>query len=940
MKILKAVILVSIVCVSVLSAAAQTAANGPSFKVDFEKFTLPNGLQVIFHVDRSDPVVAVSLTAHVGSAREKAGRTGFAHLFEHLLFLESENLGKGGLDKLTARIGGSGANGSTSRDRTNYLQTVPKDALEKMLWAEADKLGWFINTVTEPVLAKEKQVVKNEKRQGVDNNPYGHTSYVIDKALFPADHPYNWQVIGSLEDLDNAKLEDVKEFFRRWYVPNNVTLTVAGDFDTAQAKKWVEKYFSEIRRGEDITPLQKRPGVVKETVKLYHEDNFANVPELTMAWPTVEDYNPDSYALDVLSSYLSRGKRAPFYKVIVEERKLAPNVNIFNSTSELAGNLELSVRAYPDKDLDEVAAAVSEAFARFEREGISEKDLSRIKAGQETQFYNSLSSVLGKGVQLTQYNIFAGDPGFAEQDIKNILAVTPADVMRVYQKYVKGRNFVATSFVPKGKPALALEGSKKAEVVEEKIVQGAEKAVDPNAAATYQRTPSSFDRTIEPPYGPAPEVKVPTVWTDKLSNGMRVFGIENNEVPLVQFEIAIDGGLLMDDIKKVGVANLTARMMTQGTARRTPEELEEAIQQLGAAINVSAGTEDVRISVNTLAKNYSKTLELVQEILLEPRWDAKEFELTKQAVLSQIRQQQANPNAIAQNNFQMLIYGKDNIRSRSPLGTSESVNAITLDDLKAFYAANLSPSIARMNVVGALNKAAVVKSLDGLARSWKAKKVTVPAYATPAPPAKSQVYFYDVPDAKQSVLRFGYPALAATDKDFYPATVMNYILGGGGFASQLTQQLREGKGYTYGINSNFAGTKSAGAFTIASGVRTNVTLESAQLVKNILLDYGKNYNDNDLETTKGFLVKSNARAFETAGAKLNMLENVGKYGWKPTYVKDRELIVRNVTVQQIKDLSAKYLDANKMIWLVVGDAKTQLPRLRELGFGEPVLLNK
>ena len=940
MKILKAVVLVSIVCVSVLSAAAQTAANGPSFKVDFEKFTLPNGLQVIFHVDRSDPVVAVSLTAHVGSAREKAGRTGFAHLFEHLLFLESENLGKGGLDKLTARIGGSGANGSTSRDRTNYLQTVPKDALEKMLWAEADKLGWFINTVTEPVLAKEKQVVKNEKRQGVDNNPYGHTSYVIDKALFPADHPYNWQVIGSLEDLDNAKLEDVKEFFRRWYVPNNVTLTVAGDFDTAQAKKWVEKYFSEIKRGEDITPLQKRPGVVKETVKLYHEDNFANVPELTMAWPTVEDYNPDSYALDVLSSYLSRGKRAPFYKVIVEERKLAPNVNIFNSTSELAGNLELSVRAYPDKDLDEVAAAVNEAFARFEREGISEKDLSRIKAGQETQFYNSLSSVLGKGVQLTQYNIFAGDPGFAEQDIKNILAVTPADVMRVYQKYVKGRNFVATSFVPKGKPALALEGSKKAEVVEEKIVQGAEKAVDPNAAATYQRTPSSFDRTIEPPYGPAPEVKVPAVWTDKLSNGMRVFGIENNEVPLVQFEIAIDGGLLMDDIKKVGVANLTARMMTQGTARRTPEELEEAIQQLGAAINVSAGTEDVRISVNTLAKNYAKTLELVQEILLEPRWDAKEFELTKQAVLSQIRQQQANPNAIAQNNFQMLIYGKDNIRSRSPLGTSESVNAITLDDLKAFYAKNLSPSIARMNVVGALNKATVVKSLDGLARSWKAKKVTVPTYVTPGTPARSQVYFYDVPDAKQSVLRFGYPALAATDKDFYPATVMNYILGGGGFASQLTQQLREGKGYTYGINSNFAGTRSAGAFTIASGVRTNVTLESAQLVKSILLDYGKNYNENDLETTKGFLVKSNARAFETAGAKLNMLENVGKYGWKPTYVKDRELVVKNMTVQQIKDLSAKYLDANKMIWLVVGDAKTQLPRLRELGFGDPVLLNK
>src|SRR6186713_3195552 len=251
-------------------------ANGQqaSFKIPYEKISLPNGLQVIFHIDRSDPVVAVSLTAHVGSAREQEGRTGFAHLFEHLLFLESENLGKGGLDKMTARIGGSGANGSTNRDRTNYLQTVPNDALDNMLWAEADKLGWFINTVTDPVLAKEKQVVKNEKRQGVDNVPYGHNSYIIDKNLYPSDHPYNWQVIGSLEDLQNATLPDVKEFFKRWYVPNNVTLVVAGDFDAAQARKWVEKYFSEIKKGQPITPLAKRPGVVKETVKLYHEDNF------------------------------------------------------------------------------------------------------------------------------------------------------------------------------------------------------------------------------------------------------------------------------------------------------------------------------------------------------------------------------------------------------------------------------------------------------------------------------------------------------------------------------------------------------------------------------------------------------------------------------------------------------------------------------------------
>lgn len=917
-----------------------SSVSGQVLRLEYEKFKLPNGLEVVFHVDRSDPVVAVNLTAHVGSAREKPGRTGFAHLFEHLLFLESENLGKGGLDKLTARIGGSGANGSTSNDRTNYLQTVPNDALEKMLWAEADKLGWFINTVTDPVLAKEKQVVKNEKRQSYDNVPYGHTGYVISKAACPEDHPYNWEVIGSLEDLQNATLDDVKEFYRRWYVPNNVTLVVAGDFDTVQAKKWVEKYFGEIKRGPEVPPMAKRPCTIKENVRLYHEDNFAQLPQLTYAWTGVELLNPDSYALDVLSAYLTEGKKAPFYKVLVEEKKLTSNVIISNQNAELAGQLQLQVRAFEGKDLDEVAGAVTEAFARFEKEGISEADINRIKAGQERGFYNAVASVLGKSAQLAQCNYLANDPGCAEKEIKGILSVTPADVMRVYNKYIKGKKFVATSFVPKGKMALALENSKMAQVVEEKIVAGAEDPVDPNVEAKYQRTPSSFDRSIEPPYGPPSQVKIPAVWEDKLSNGMRVYGIQNTEVPLVQFEIVIDGGQLLDDINKVGVANLMARMMTQGTAKRTPQELEEAIQQLGASINVNAGTEEIRISANTLAKNYEMTLALVEEILLEPRWDAKEFGLLKQSTLSQIRQQSANPNAIAQNAFNTLIFGKENIRSRNILGTAESVGAITLDDVKAFYAKSMSPSVARVHVVGAVDKAKIVSSLKSINSKWTAKNVEIPVYKTPAAPAKSQVYFYDVPDAKQSVIRFGYPALAATDPDFYPANVMNYILGGGGFASQLTQQLREGKGYTYGIGSSFSGTKSPGAFAISSGVRTNVTLESAQLVKTILQDFGKNYKDQDLETTKGFLIKSNARAFETAGAKLSMLENISKYGWKYDYVKDREQIVKGMTVEKIKDLSAKYLNADKMIWLIVGDAKTQLPRLKELGFGDPILLNK
>lgn len=932
-------LLLALMVISFISCK-PSKEKAPELSINYEKITLDNGLDVIFHVDKSDPVVAVELMAHVGSAREIEGRTGFAHLFEHLLFLESENLGKGGLDKMSARIGGSGANGSTSRDRTNYLQTVPKDALEKMIWAEADKLGWFINTVTDPVLAKEKQVVKNEKRQSIDNRPYGHRQYVIGKNLYPKDHPYNWQVIGSLEDLQNATVNDVKTFFKKWYVPNNSTLVLSGDIDVEQAKKWVHKYFDEIPRGDEITPLEKRPGVVKETKYLYYEDNFARLPELTLSWPAVEQYHKDAYALDILTEYLSDGKKAPLNKVLVDDMKVTASTTMFNYTSELAGQVQLIVRAFNNTKLDEVKKGIEQAFADFEKNGIPQKDLDRIKAGQETAFYSSLSSVLGKGTRLASYNTYTNDPGFVTQDIKNTLSVTAEDVMNVYNKYIKGKNFIATSFVPRNGKELALANSVEAEVVEEKIVIGAEENFDASITATYEKTPSSFDRSIEPPYGNAPEVSVPNVWKSSLENGLKVYGIQNDEVPLVQFNFVIDGGQLLESMDKLGVANLTADLLEKGTKNKTVSELEDAMAQLGASINIFASKENIRITGTTLAKNYKATLALAKEMLLQPRWDATEFELLKKRAIDNLRQQEASPRSVAANAFNELIYGKDNIRSKNTLGTIASVDKITLEDLKSYYNNYISPSVTKMHVVGDINQEDVMSSLKDLESSWASKEVKIPSFKTPDAPKKSTVYFYDIPNAKQSQLRFGAPALAYNDADYYPATVMNYILGGGGFASQLTQQLREGKGYTYGIGSFFSGTKDKGAFTISSGVRSNVTLEASQLVKQILENYGKNYNEKDLATTKGFLIKSNARAFETMRAKLRMLENISTYNLSNDYVKGREKIVNDMTIERIQELSGKYLDPNKMIWLVVGDAKTQLKRMEKLGFGKPVLLNE
>ena len=934
--------LISCFSLLVILAACQqneNQDNSPEFKVDYEKFTLDNGLQVILHIDKSDPVVAVALTAHVGSAREKEGRTGFAHLFEHLLFLESENLGKGGLDQMSARIGGSGANGSTSRDRTNYFQTVPKDALEKMIWAEADKLGFFINTVTDPVLAKEKQVVKNEKRQRVDNQPYGHNSSVINSNLYPEGHPYSWEVIGSLEDLQNATLDDVKEFFRRWYVPNNVTLTIAGDIDVEQTKAWVKKYFDEIPRGEDIPEMEKQPVTLKSSKRLFYEDNFARAPRLTMTWPTVYQYHPDSYPLRVLSQYLTQGKKAPLYKILVEDQQLTSNVGMFQNSSEVAGQLALSVTAFNQTDLNTVAAAIKDGFKDFELNGISEEDLSRIKAGQETDFYQGLSSVLGKGFQLAQYEIFAGDPGFINQDVKNILAVTPEDVMRVYNTYIKEKNHIATSFVPKGQKNLVLDNSQLADVVEEKIVQGAEEDFDPSIVATYEKTPSSFDRSVEPPYGESPALNIPTVWKQELDSGIKLFGIENDEVPLVQFEMQIDGGLLLENKAKVGVSNLLADLMTKGTKNKTPEELENAIESIGASIYAYATDDNITITGTTLSKHFDTTMDLVSEILLEPRWDEKEFELIKQSTISSIQRGKANPNQIASNEFAKLLYGENNILAYNNSGTEASVESISILDLKDYYKKNLSPSLTKMLVVGSISEQKVIAALDKINTQWAGNDVSIPELPLPVYPEKSVVYFYDVPGAKQSVIRFGYPSPKATDADYYPATVMNYRLGGGGFASQLTQELREGKGYTYGIRSRFGGSAYQGTFSISSGIRTNVTYEATSLVKEILENYGKNYNENDLEVTKGFTIKSTARAFETLGAKLNMLSNISNNGMADDYAKQREAIVKSMTLEDVKALIENYILPNKMIYLIVGDAETQLDKLEGLGFGKPVLLN-
>ena len=910
--------------------------DSQTLSVEYEQFQLDNGLDVILAVDKSDPIVSLAIQYHVGSNREVKGRTGFAHLFEHMMFQESENVGQDQFFKKIQNAGGM-LNGGTSNDGTIYFEVVPKNALELALWLESDRMGYMINMVTQSAFVNQQNVVQNEKRQTMDNQPYGYTRYVIGKNLYPEGHPYSWTVIGEMEDLFNATVEDVKEFHSKYYVPNNATLALVGDFDPAEARELIQKYFGEIPEGEEVNDPQPWPVKLEATKKLYHEDNFARTAQLRMVWPTVENYHPDSYPLQFFSELISSGKKAPLYKILVKEKQLTSRSSAYNSSLELAGTFNVNISANSGVSLQDIHEAIFESFHMFEEEGISENDLERIKAGLETSYYNSISSVFMKSYMLANFNEYTGDPSFIEKNIELIRAVSIEDIQRVYNEYIKDKPYLVTSFVPRGQLDLMVENSVKADIVEESIADATEVSQDVADAEELVRTETILDRSVEPVPGPDPEITIPEIWKDKLANGMKVYGILHDELPLVQYNIVLEGGHLFDDIDKVGVANLVGALMMEGTKNKTPLELEEEIELLGANISIRTGNQSIYLNVNSLARNFEKTLALAEEILLEPRWDEEEFELAKIRIINSIKQQEARPNYIANNAFNKLLYKKDHLLAYNTSGTVESVESIQLQDLKDYYEKYFSPSVAKFHIVGSVSREQVMTALSALNNSWLAKEVDLPKIEVPQEQEASRIYFVDLPGAKQSVIQIGYLALPRTDPDYYPATVMNYKLGGS-FSGVLNLILREEKGFTYGARSGFYGTDIIGPFEASSSVRSNTTLESIQIFKETMEAYREGISQEDLDFTKNALLKSNARRFETLRSLLGMLRQISAYDLPDDYIKQEEEIVRNMTLETHKALAEKYIVPDKMYFVIVGDAESQLKQLSKLGFGEPVLI--
>jgi zinc protease len=917
-------------CIGITITGAEKKKE---YKIPYEKYKLANGLNVILHIDRSDPIASVYVRYHVGSNRETKGRTGFAHLFEHLMFNESQHIPQGEYFKRIQTAGGT-LNGSTNNDGTNYFETVPKNALEMALWMESDRMGFLMPKVTEKTFLTQVNVVSNEKRQNYDNRAYGNAGYVLDKLMYPENHPYNWQVIGSLEDLANATLQDVLNFHDKYYLPANATLVVAGDIDVAQTKKWIEKYFGEIKSGPKPPELPKMPVTLEETKKAYYEDNLATQANFEMVFPTVEQYNKDAYALRYLGQLLASGQKSPLYKVIVEEKKIASQIQAYNGSQEIAGSFSFSGTPFAGKNMGELEDAIKEGFARFEKDGFTDKDLERLKTGIEVQFYNSIQSTLGKCMRLGDLNTYAGSPDFLDKDMKASLAVTKDDIWRVYNKYIKGKNYVALSVVPKGKADLAAPGSKLFTIAEENTKnQTVKKDVAP---LNIPPVPSKFDRTVAPKSGADPVVKLPQIWQGKTVNNIKVLGINRKEVPLVQFSIILKGGSLLDPAGKTGTAYFMASLMNEGTKTKTPIELREALQDLGANINIYAGSEAISISGNCLVSKFPEVVKLAKEMMFEPRWDEKEFATIKRRTAQTLKRYESSPASIASDVFGKLVYGPENTLAQSTMGTVKTIENITIDDLKNFYNNYFVANKAAITVVGDITKEKAIPLFNAL-KEWKTKDFTVTVKDDES--AKPGIYFIDVPNAKQSEFRVGHVSLASTNPDYYKTIVMNHKLGGD-FNGILNQILREQKGFTYGARSNFSGSNYKGMFTASSAIQTSATFETAQIIKNEIDKYRQNISAENLQQVKSTLIKGNALRFETLQSLNSMLYPIVSYNYPFDYIKKQQQFLSGLTADEHTKLAQKYLQPDKMIYLIVGDKATQFDKLKELGLGNPVLIDK
>ncbi|NNF17226.1 MAG: insulinase family protein, partial [Gammaproteobacteria bacterium] len=674
----------------------ESVAKHPDQKVSiaYKKYQLDNGLTVILHEDRSDPLVHVDVTYHVGSGREEVGKSGFAHFFEHMMFQGSEHVADEQHFKVITEAGGT-LNGTTNADRTNYFETVPSNQLEKILWLESDRMGFLLDAVTQEKFEVQRETVKNERGQRVDNQPYGLLSERVGEALYPEGHPYSWSTIGYIEDLDRVNVNDLKKFFLRWYGPNNAVLTIGGVFDEQQTLEWINKYFGPIPRGPQVDKPQKPAVTLDKDRYISLEDNVA-LPLLYMAWPTVSLFHEDEAPLDVLMFALGFGETSLLYKNMVKNG-LAVQARANHGCAELACTFTVLALANPAKvkNLAELEQIARDSLQEFETRGVTQDDVERVKMNIISRKIFGLESVAGKVSQLAAYQTFTGNPDFTGADVARYDKVTAEDVMRVYDKYIFGKPAVIMSVVPEGQK----------QIIAAQDTWSCYQRDLPDYTATaeseleYRRATDNFDRSVMPGAGENPMVTLPAIWRATMDNGIKILGALNEETPTVAISLRIEAGQRNESLQQLGLASLTAAMMNESTQKSSNEELSDRLQKLGSSIQFGADNNYTSMTLRSLSENLDETLDIALEKLLLPAFSEADFARVKSRTLQVIEQSKKDPASTAAVVYQKLLMGDNNSIAYANIGVAETVQALTLDDVRAFYSNYYSPAISSMIVV-------------------------------------------------------------------------------------------------------------------------------------------------------------------------------------------------------------------------------------------------
>jgi zinc protease len=899
------------------------AAKSADITIPCEKFQLANGLTVLIHEDHSDPIVYVDVTYHVGSAREQQGRSGFAHFFEHMMFQGSKHVADEQHFKIITDAGGT-LNGSTNTDRTNYFETVPAGQLEKMLWLEADRMGFLLDSVTKKKFEVQRGTVKNERGQRYDNAPYGLVGEKIGEALYPQGHPYSWTTIGYIEDLNRVDENDLKRFYMRWYGPNNAVLTVAGNVNTERVMKLVEKYFGPIQRGPEVKPQTVPPVKLTENRYVSYEDNV-KFPSLNYAFPTVDLKQKDDAALDVLATILSGSQGSPFYKAFIQSGKAA-SANSFQYSRELAGQFQFVIRANPNTPLADIEKEVKRVLSEWEKKGVSNDDLAKFKAHYKSGLYDRLSTVQGKGATLASHFTLHGDAGYLKTETERYMAVTKADVMRVYATYIKNKPAVILSCLPKGK------GDLRARPDNWKMYA---RTVEPESAEyknlQFKEPTDNFDRSVIPEYQAGRPQRPADYYRFTTTNGISCIGIQQNDIPKVNILVSFRAGHRFEPKEKSGLAELTAHLLEKSSVKTKAEEIENKLDRLGSNVTISSGDEDFSISIQSLTENLPATLKIVEESLFEPKFDKDEFENERKQQTDRIAQAQTNAGAMADMAYRKVLYGPEHIMGYPSSGTAETVGALTLSDVQEYYKKVIASAVS-IAISGNLDAQQVEKELAFLSRLTPG---TEPVVKEPEIPKieKTRIYFVDKKNAAQSEIRIGYIALPYNALGAFNAcNVMNFSFSGS-FNSRVNYLLREVKYWTYGVRGGFTGTHFAGPFTISGGFKSNTT--DSTLVE-IFKEF-KKYTENgitadELSFTKNAMIQSDALKYESPMQKLYFGKRMLEYNLDKNFVADQTQFLKDVQAEEIKNAAVRFLPYNNMAVIVVGDKATNFEKLKNLGF--------